>query len=146
MPNSASYGEEFQAMTRRIALAAPLVALVLVLVLAPLALARGGGGGGSSSLSRVPNEPPHFGQSVTFTVSTTATSRPQVGVTCLQGGNLVYSASAGFWPGYPWPWEQNFVLRSDMWTGGAADCTAKLYYWNGRKNVTLKTMSFHVYE
>jgi hypothetical protein len=132
-------------MNRRIA---PLVVLVLALVLAPLALARGGGDSSSLSLVLLNSSDgvPHYGQSVTFNVSTTATDRPQVGVTCLQGGDLVYSASAGFWPGYPWPWEQTFVLRSNMWTGGAADCSAKLYYWNGRRNVTLKTLSFHVYE
>jgi hypothetical protein len=63
---------------------------------------------------------------------------------CFQGSTLVYTSSAGFYPGYPWPWAQTFTLSSAAWTGGAASCTASLYYWNGRRYSTLKTLSFSV--
>jgi len=41
---------------------------------------------------------------------------------------------------------QNLVLQSPVWTGGAADCTATLYYMNPTKGteVDLATLSFHV--
>src|SRR6478735_5105989 len=58
---------------------------------------------------------------------------------------VVNWSSAGFFPDYPWPWAQNFTLRSDYWTGGAADCTATLYYSAGHnKFPVLATASFHV--
>ena len=52
--------------------------------------------------------------------------------------------SAGFYPEYPWPWAQTFTLSSGAWTGGAANCTATLYYFNGRSYPTLATQSFAV--
>ena len=41
----------------------------------------------------------------------------------------------------------NFTLKSCVWTGGAAECTALLYYvdWKGRE-VDLSSLSFHVDE
>jgi hypothetical protein len=86
----------------------------------------------------------HYGQHVTFEVTTRATSKPFVSLHCYQGGEMVYWASAGFYPDYPWPWAQTFTLASDYWTGGAADCTAELYYWTGKRFVTLASQSFHV--
>lgn len=140
-------------MTRRIAHAAVLV-VVAAFALAPAALAgkpskpRAGGGGGSSSLTLVllnsTDGLPHWGQQVTFNVSTTATTKPLVKLQCFQGGTLVYTSSAGFYPGYPWPWAQTFTLASAAWTGGAASCTASLYYYNGRRYSTLKTLNFSV--
>jgi hypothetical protein len=83
---------------------------------------------------------------VTFSVSTTATDKPSVRLDCYQGGSLVYTHSAGFYPSYPWPQSQNYVLQSSAWTGGAADCTATLYYMNSKgTSVTLTTLSFPVY-
>ena len=86
----------------------------------------------------------HHGQDVTFNVATTATSEPHVSLDCYQGGTLVYGAVAGFFDGYPWPWTQIMPLASPSWTGGAADCTASLYYFSGSRTVTLSTMSFRV--
>jgi len=105
-------------------------------------------GGGTISLVLLNSTDgvPHYGQQVTFNVSTTATDKPSVKLNCYQGGVLVYTHSAGFYAGYPWPWEQTFTLRSGAWTGGAADCTAELYFWDGRKFITLTTLGFHVYE
>ncbi|KRB48322.1 hypothetical protein ASD90_08760 [Terrabacter sp. Root181] len=87
----------------------------------------------------------NYGDQVTFTVSTTVTDRPMVKLYCYQDGTEVYWSSAGFFPDYPWPWARDFTLRSDYWTGGAADCTATLYYSAGHnKFPTLATTSFHV--
>ena len=133
---------------------AVLAAFVLALVVVPAAHAgKGGNAGkpssGTSSLSLVllnsTDGLPHFGQQVTFTVSTTATDRPYVSLNCSQNGVWVYSASAGFFPDYPW--SQNFTLATfSTWTSGAGDCTAKLYMTkDGSRSTTLATLSFHVY-
>lgn len=88
---------------------------------------------------------PHWGQDVTFTVSTTATSTPYVNLDCYQNGTLVYGATAGFFPSYPWPGSQIMPLSSPSWTSGAASCTATLWYPSGKKDVTLTTLNFQVY-
>jgi hypothetical protein len=110
---------------------------------------KSGGGGGSLSLVMVNdvngNGLPNYGDSVTFNVSTTATSQPNVDVRCYQNGVLVYGATAGFYPSYPWPWDQTFMLSSPSWTGGAASCAAVLSYSSGAKTVTLATLAFPVY-
>jgi hypothetical protein len=137
-----------------------LAALMLALVPAALAANGGGkggdagvgkpGGGGSSgsTLTLVVLDPDdggaNYGEQVTFQVSTTATDQPQVSALCYQNGILVYSASAGFWDGYPWPWARNFTLQSSSWTGGAADCKATLEYWDGRRFRDLASLGFTV--
>lgn len=128
---------------------------MLALALVPAALAAkggggkgGGGGGGSSSLALVMYNDlnsdglPNWGDTVTFNVSTSATAQPHVDLKCSQNGTLVYSATAGFYSSYPWPWTQDMTLSSQMWTGGAASCTATLYYISGSKSVTLATLGF----
>ena len=111
----------------------------------------GGSGGTSSSLSIA--EPlvydangdglPNWGDTITFNISTTATSAPYVDLTCSQTGTLVYSATSGFFAGYMWPWTKNMTLSSQSWTGGAANCTATLYYFGSRgKKVVLSTLNF----
>jgi len=113
---------------------------------------NGGGGkpagGGTIVLSMVTDAngdgSPNWSDTVTFNVSTTATAEPHVSLSCYQNGTLVYSATTGFYSSYPWPWTNNMQLASQAWTGGAADCTAKLYYFNGKKTPTLATLSFHV--
>ena len=141
-------------MKKRIALTVAIGALVLTLV--PVAFAGKGGGGGKPSggggstlnlvvvSSPVNDGLPHYAGQVTFNVSTTATTQPSVKLNCYQGGVLVAYSSAGFYPSYPWPWAQTFTLASGDWTGGAADCTASLYYYNGKGYTTLKAISFHV--
>jgi hypothetical protein len=141
----------------RVALTAAFVVLALALV--PVALAgkpssggggggggkHGGGGttGGSSSLAVVMvndlngNGAPNYGDTITFNVSTTATTQPYVEVTCSQNGTVVYSAWAGFYAGYLWPGQQLMPLSSPSWTGGAASCTATL-------NTSLATLNFSV--
>jgi hypothetical protein len=138
---------------RRIAQAALLGALVVACALVPVALAsksggRGGGGGSTLTLAMVSDQNgdglPNYGDTVTFNVATTATTEPHVDLRCYQGGALVYSATTGYYASYPWPWTQNMALWSYSWSGGAADCTATLYYFSGKRTITLKTLGFHV--
>jgi hypothetical protein len=133
-----------------------IVALVVVLALAPIALAgKGGGGGkkqpsggGSGSLSLVMvtdangNGAPNWGDTITWNISTTATTEPNVSVTCSQNGTVVYGATGGFYASYPWPWTTNMTLSSQSWTGGAASCVASLYYFSGTSTVNLASVSF----
>jgi len=105
---------------------------------------KGGGGttgGGTGSLALVlyadvnGNGQVNYLDTVTFTVSTTATTTPTVTLRCYQNGNMVLQSSAGFYPSYPWPDAQHMVLNSPAWSGGAASCTAVL-------NETGTTLSF----
>jgi hypothetical protein len=147
-------------MTRRVAHTAQIGALVLALAVVPAGLAakgdngRGkpGGGSGSSSLQLATppvydangNGLPNVGDTVTFNVSTAA-ARPFVSVHCYQGNALVYAASAGFFPDYPW--SRDFNLATTSWTSGKADCTAKLYTTkDGIRLTTLATLAFQVSE
>jgi hypothetical protein len=138
------------------------IAAIAALVLVPTAIAGkggggakppggggGGGGGGSTStlslaLLNSTDGQAHWGQQVTFNVSTTATDRPFVALNCYPGGQWLYSATAGFFPSYPW--SRNFTLSNGMWTSGAADCKATLYMTkDGTRSTTLATLDFHVY-
>jgi hypothetical protein len=129
-----------------------VLSLVGVLVLGSASAAtagKGDGGRGGGTLTLVmldsTDGQAHYGQDVTFRVSTTATNKPLVQADCKQNGVLVYTHSAGFYPGYPWPWAQTFHLASAAWNDGAANCTAKLYASNGRGGfITLTTISFPV--
>lgn len=140
-------------------LALPLALVAALLLLVPAAFAAKGGGkpgggggggtGGSSSLSLVMvadangNGLPDYDDQVTFTVSTSSTPYPSVQTDCRQNGTLVYTHSAGFYPSYPWQWAQTFTLQSTLWTGGAASCTAKLYYMSSKgSSVTIGSISF----
>jgi hypothetical protein len=83
---------------------------------------------------------PHYGDQVTFAVTTTATDRPYVLLDCYQGGTWVSTAQAFYTP------STSFTLASGWWTGGAADCTATLGMSNaqGTKFTKLASTSFHV--
>ncbi len=110
----------------------------------------GGGTGGRGSLSLVMvtdangDRQPNYGDTVTFNVSTTTTVYPYVMVNCSQGGVSVYSAYAGFYPSYPWPWDQDFNLSSSSWTGGGASCTAQLEYFTGKSWAVITSVAFDV--
>ncbi len=118
-------------------------ALVVGLIAGTAFAARGGG---SLALVMVAdanaNGVPNYTESVTFDVSSTA-DKPYVNVRCYQGTAFVYDAWAGFYAG-AW-FGQTFTLSSTYWTGGAADCVARLVTWskNGRER-TLATMGFAV--
>ncbi len=148
-------------MKHRPALVASIALVVLGIALTPAALAaksapsgggrHGGGGsgttgGGSLSLVMVTdlngNGTPNWGDTVTFNVSTTATTQPNVSLTCSQNGKVVYGAVSGFYVGYPWPWTRYMTLSSTNWSGGAASCVAQLYYISGTSTVNLASTSF----
>jgi hypothetical protein len=137
---------------RRNILVVSIAALALTLASTAAAGNGWGNGGGKdpSSLSLVMvsdangNGVPNWGDTVTFDVSTTATSQPSVIADCYQNGALVYR-HFGFFYGDPSP-SRNFVFQSGAWTGGAAGCTATLYYMdphNGTE-VDLATLPFNV--
>jgi hypothetical protein len=138
-------------VTSLLAVAAGTAAAVAIV--APQAASANHGGqhpaGGTSSLKLViltgADQVPNWGEQITFEVSTTATAYPHVDVTCAQNGAIVYGATTGYYDSYPWPWTQDMTLRSQSWAGGAADCTATLYYLNGKRTATLSTFAFHVY-
>ena len=130
-----------------------ITALTFGLIAGSVFAARGGGkpsgGGSGGSLAVVMvtdangNGLPNWADQLTFNVSTTATDRPTVRLHCYQNGSLVYTATAGFFAGYPW--STVYSLSSQTWTGGAADCTATLIYSgnNGRIN-TVATLNVAV--
>jgi len=142
------------------------VIVVLSLALVPAAFAgkSGGGGGGHHGGSgsttytgsfvganplMVPgmdtngNGLPNAGDTVTFNVSSTA-PYPVVQLICSQNGAVVAQESQGFYTS--WLWGRNFYLGGQVWTSGAANCTAKLYSVssNGATQPTEATMSFQV--
>ena len=105
----------------------------------------GGGGGGSTGGSGTISAPVNLSDSalsyadrIRFDV-TSSVSEPWVKLYCYQGGTLVAQGSEGYF-------ERSlddgvFGLYSPMWTGGGADCTAKLTTPAGS---VLATTSFHV--
>ena len=143
-------------MTRRIARTAQVGALVLALVLVPAALAaKGHGGGGSSGTSGsssitgpvlvTDTGTPglSWGDYVTFTVSTTATTTPFVSLSCNQNGVQVATGLKGFWDGSIDP-NWNFGLSSPLWQSGAADCVATLEKQTKQGWQQLASLNFHV--
>jgi hypothetical protein len=87
---------------------------------------------------------PHFGEQVTFSVSTNATSRPWVYANCYQNGTWVYGKWAGFFADYSG--STLFTLGpTNLWQGGDADCTAELVNRDNYQNKVLAKTSFHVY-
>jgi hypothetical protein len=130
------------------------VAAALTLSLAPNALAGkpGGGGGTGGTIALVmvkdanANGAPDYGDTVTFNVSTTATTQPYVTLDCYQGGTLVYQASNGI---FAISLNQMFVLGgTTAWQGGAASCTAYLQNWDSYSKhhsiTNLASMNFSV--
>jgi hypothetical protein len=126
--------------------------LMLGLLLAtPAAFAGGKGGGSSLSLVQLggaaaasgASTDPWFGEQVTFDVHTSSTT-PTVVAECYQDKTLVYAESHGFWDGSMFG--TIFTLGpTDRWSGGAADCSARLVdYSRGKNGQTLATTTFHV--
>jgi hypothetical protein len=86
----------------------------------------------------------HYGQRVTFAVTTT-NPYPVVSVSCSQNGVVVYGDSHPMYQPNPWNDPGIFTLSSLSWTSGAADCTALLKATARNRIVTLASTSFHVY-
>jgi hypothetical protein len=128
------------------------VAIVLSLALVPAAFAgKNNPTGGSSTLTGPVmvtdlngNGLANHGDSITFNVSTTASSRPEVGVRCYQGSAWVYDGYVGYFPDYMFT--PYFTLDTGYWVSGqSASCTARLFYYNKRGlEVDLATLDFSV--
>jgi hypothetical protein len=116
-----------------------IAALIVGLVAGTALAARGGGhggggtttsGGGTIALAPLvvdlnDNGTPNYGDVVTFTISTDATTSPYVNLVCSQNGSVVLNGWKGYWVGsLDTNW--NFGLSSGAWQGGAVDCTAYL--------------------
>jgi hypothetical protein len=146
-------------MLRRIAFATSLAA---ALTLTGVAFAANGAGSNKTSTSSISppivlsaaaataaptaapasTTAPRFGDTVTFDVSTTATTTPFVNLNCYQNGTLVAQGWATFFTGGA---AGAFGLSSPIWKSGAADCTADLgMYSNNGKWKVLASTSFHV--
>ena len=123
--------------------------------LVPAALAgkgRPGGGsggttGGSYSVTVSPAGPYTFGQAIYVTTNTPIypnNSGPWIDLSCTQNGAVVASGDhAGFSAGwyYNWPF---YLGPTQSWTGGAANCTVKVFHTSNNKQVTDATTSFPV--
>jgi hypothetical protein len=115
---------------------------------------HGGGGGGTTSTSTLSGPVmvtdlngdglPNHRDSITFDVSTTATSTPEVGLRCYQGSAWVLDGYVGYWSGYEFT--PYFTLDSGYWVDGVeASCTARLFYYDKRgREQDLATLSFSV--
>jgi hypothetical protein len=129
-----------------------LIALLVVGLMAGTAFAgkgkppSGGAGTGASVTMVLVDQSDgvaNWGDEITYAVSTSA-AYPYVSTTCTQGGVLVLSTSAGYFDSYAWPSARVVPLTTDRWTGGAADCTARLYTSGRHGTSTLATKTFHV--
>ena len=131
-----------------------IAGLVLSLVVVPAALAgKGGGAKGASGSSTITGPVmvvdnngdglPNWNDTVTFNVSTTATTTPFVDLNCYQNGALVASGTKGFWDGSIDP-NWNFGLSSPTWKSGAANCVASLEMQTKKGWSQLASVSFDV--
>lgn len=128
---------------------------ILALALVPAAFGASGGNGGgknapttggmslyvldSSTSLWLENAQPSYGGTVKFEVPATV-SQPNVELVCSQKGAVVYASLSGWYE--TGAWTRTMTLSSQAWTGGAASCTATLYYISGLKTVTVGTLSF----
>jgi hypothetical protein len=113
-----------------------LISLLVVGLMAGTAFAGKGGGahtkpGGSTGSIAVTmvvdnngNGAPNWGDRITYDVSKVGVQNPFITTTCVQNGVHVLTTYAGFYPGYLWPGAQTITLSEELWTGGAASCTA----------------------
>ena len=85
---------------------------------------------------------PNWNDTVSFNVSTTATSQPYVNLVC-SGNGVGYNSWKGVFPGsLDTNW--NFTLSSGGWTSGPADCTATLGMYTKHGFTKLTSTTFHV--
>jgi hypothetical protein len=136
-------------MTSRTRIALVTALASASLVAAAPAIGGGGGGGttGGGTITLVPlythTGGPVIGDRVTFAISTSPSLYPSVRVNCYTGSTLVYAATKGFYPSYPWG--QDFQLGpTSVWTSGSASCKAEVFTSSGRKTSVLASTSFTV--
>lgn len=123
-----------------------LVMLATLAVTNPVAAAPGGlkGKPGANTVFILDQEAPAQGDTITFTVETTA-ERPFSKVNCYRDGFLIYHSSAGHFDDYYLYFgEPSHLLASLNWVSGAADCTASLEYYAKGRMRTITTFDFHV--
>jgi hypothetical protein len=96
----------------------------------------------TSSFTALAASGPRYGDTISFTVSTTATTQAHVDLKCFRNGALLGEGWAAFFAGGT---PGTFGLASPQWAGGEANCTADLgmFATNGKWKV-LATTSFHV--
>jgi len=113
--------------------------------------AKPGGGSGTTTfngpvmvLDTNGDGAPNYMEEITFNVSTTATTRPQVGLRCYQGSNFVEDAYVSYFDS--WLSATYFQLGSSYWNPAVdASCTARLFYYDSRaREHVLSTMTFPV--
>src|SRR5258708_26552848 len=99
--------QRLKSLTSLLAIAVATGALLLIGPTASFAAGKhvgGGGNSGTSSISLVMLNSTdglvHYGQQVTFKVTTTATTEPYVRLDCYEGGVWVLSTSSGFFASY----------------------------------------------
>lgn len=140
-------------MHRRTIALVPVAALALALATAPALAGKGGGSGGGagSSISLVlfgtsstlATAAPRYMDSATYSVSTNRTSRPWENTRCYQGSTLVLDDWRGMFDGYIL--SQTFTFGpTQLWTGGAASCVARLVSFDNGSEKTLATTSYDV--
>lgn len=139
-----------RALLRRAGFAGLLAAMSLSVVAAPAMAGKATAPTTTSTLTLVMvadqngNGLPNHGDTITWKVSTTATSAPYVSISCTQAGLVVLTANAGYFDAYRWPDARNMILSSPSWTGGAASCSARLYMLTTKGSKTLATSAFVV--
>lgn len=128
--------------TQAVIEAALISLLILGLIAAPAFAARGGGkpAGGTLDLVMVKdangNGSPNSMDDITFSVTTTATDKPMVGLRCWQGANFVHDGYIALYDG---SWlAKHFTLGSSKWDPALdATCTARLFYYDNRSREKL---------
>lgn len=142
-------------MKRGAAILALLAAAALAVTSAASAAKPGTGSGGKKSTSTITIASAtvqsfgapialKYGSNVWFTVQTSETSWPWVDAKCFQSGKLVYEQWHGEYAGYYT--DPMFTLGpTELWTGGAASCTADLVAFDNAGNArVLATTAFDV--
>jgi hypothetical protein len=133
------------------ALEATLIVILIFGLIASGALAAKGGGrqstGGSYTVSVDQSAPYSFGETISISTTTPTypdNTGPWIDLSCFQGDvkvlDTMHAAFDGGWY-YGWPFS---LGPTQMWSGGAADCTVRVYHQKQKRLVTDATTSFHV--
>ncbi len=133
------------------ALEATLIVVLAFGLIASAALAAKGGNhqpsGGSYTVTVDQPGPYAFGDQITVSTTTPVypdNTGPWIDLSCIQGGvtvlDTMHSGFDGGWY-YGWPFS---LGPTQMWSGGAADCTVRVYHQKQKRLVTDAMTSFHV--